>query len=77
VDVDPATLPEEERVARGIVRLPASLDEAVAAFEADDVLRDALGDAVADTVATVRRGEIELLAGATPEQITAATRWRH
>ncbi|MFA1544272.1 glutamine synthetase [Actinomadura monticuli] len=77
VDADPADLPEEERSARGIVPLPASLDEAVAAFEADGVLRDALGEAVADTVATVRRGEIALFDGATPEHIAAVTRWRH
>ncbi|NKZ08641.1 glutamine synthetase [Actinomadura latina] len=77
VDVDPAGLPEADRAARGIVPLPASLAESVAAFEADTVLRDALGEAVADTVAAVRRGEIELLDGATPQQVAAATRWRH
>lgn len=77
VGVDPATLPQAERDLRGIGRLPASLAESVAAFEADEVLRDALGEAVADTVVTVRRGEIDLLDGATPEEITAVTRWRH
>ncbi|QFG26810.1 glutamine synthetase [Actinomadura sp. WMMB 499] len=77
VGVDPASLTEEERAGRGIAPLPSSLDEAVAAFEQDDVLRDALGEAVVDTVAAVRRGEAELLAGATPEQVAAATRWRH
>ncbi|WP_217919855.1 glutamine synthetase family protein [Actinomadura sp. BRA 177] len=77
VDVDPAGLPEEERTARGIAPLPSSLAEAVAAFEADTVLRDALGEAVTDTVAAVRRGEIALFDGATPEEIAAATRWRH
>ncbi|RKS69139.1 glutamine synthetase [Actinomadura pelletieri DSM 43383] len=77
VGVDPAGLPDEERAARGIERLPESLPEAVAAFEADTVLRDALGEAVIDTVAAVRRGEIALLDGATPEQVAAATRWRH
>lgn len=77
VEVDPAGLPDAEREARGIRPLPVSLKEAVAAFEADDVLRDALGEAVTDTVSAVRRGEIDLLDGATPEEITAATRWRH
>ncbi|MER7544004.1 glutamine synthetase family protein [Spirillospora sp. NPDC127506] len=77
VDVDPAGLSEQERAARGIAPLPSSLAESVAAFEADAVLRDALGEAVVDTVATVRRGEIALLDGATPEEIAAATRWRH
>lgn len=77
VDVDPAALTEEERAARGIAPLPASLAESVAAFEADAVLREALGEAVTDTVAAVRRGEIALLDGATPRQVAAATRWRH
>ncbi len=77
VETDPAGLSEEERAARGITPLPASLAAAVAAFEADAALRDALGEAVVDTVATVRRGEIDLLDGATPEEIAAATRWRH
>ncbi|WP_207939096.1 glutamine synthetase family protein [Actinomadura darangshiensis] len=76
-DVDPAGLAEEERAARGIAPLPASLAESVAAFEADAVLREALGEAVTDTVSAVRRGEIALLDGATPEQVAAATRWRH
>ncbi|MFI0407337.1 glutamine synthetase family protein [Actinomadura sp. 3N508] len=77
VEVDPASLPEEERAARGIERLPATLAESVAAFEADTVLRDALGEAVTDTVSAVRRGEIALLDGASPEEIAAVTRWRH
>ncbi|WP_205718424.1 glutamine synthetase family protein [Actinomadura sp. WMMA1423] len=77
VDVDPAGLSEEERAARGIAPLPSSLAESAAAFEADAVLREALGEAVTDTVAAVRRGEIALLDGATPERVAAATRWRH
>ncbi|CNE73297.1 glutamine synthetase [Mycobacterium tuberculosis] len=77
VNVDPAGLSDAERAARGVAPLPSSLAESLAAFEADAVLRDALGEAAADTVATVRRGEIDLLDGATPEQIAAATRWRH
>ncbi|MBE1537278.1 glutamine synthetase family protein [Actinomadura algeriensis] len=77
VGVDPADLTADERAARGIAPLPSSLGEAVAAFERDAVLRDALGEAVIDTVAAVRRGEADLLADATPEEVTAATRWRH
>ncbi|MFF5262678.1 glutamine synthetase [Actinomadura viridis] len=77
VDVDPASLDPAERAARGIAALPSSLEESVRAFEADPVLRAALGEAVADTVAVVRRGEIALFDGAAPEEIVAATRWRH
>jgi glutamine synthetase len=77
VDVDPDTLHPDARVARGIRALPRSLDEAVVAFEADPVLRQALGDELVDTVATVRRGEIALFDGAKPDEIAARTRWRH
>src|ERR671937_1145032 len=38
VEVDPATIPEAERAARGIVRLPPTQAEALDALEADDVL---------------------------------------
>ncbi|MEV5573774.1 glutamine synthetase family protein [Spirillospora sp. NPDC052269] len=77
VAVDPASLSDTERIRLGIEQLPESLEEAVAAFERDEVLAEALGPEVIDTVAAVRRGEIALFAQASPEQITASTRWRH
>lgn len=77
VDIDPGGLPAAERSALGIAPLPASLDEAVKAFEADPVLRAALGEQIADTVADVRRGESALFAGVPAEEIAARTRWRH
>ncbi|MDG4823945.1 glutamine synthetase family protein [Asanoa sp. WMMD1127] len=77
VPVDPAVLAPGERAERGIERLPESLTAAVVAFEADEVLAAALGPAVIDTVATVRRGEIALFEGADDETVVAATRWRY
>jgi glutamine synthetase len=77
VDVDPATLPGETRQARGITALPATLAESVAAFEASGVLASALGAELADTIATVRRGELALFAEADDETVVAATRWRY
>ncbi|GGP48715.1 glutamine synthetase [Saccharothrix coeruleofusca] len=68
--VDPATLPD-------VPRLPTTLAEAVAAFEADEVLREAFGAEFAATVADVRRGEVALFEGVGAEQVAAATRWRH
>src|SRR5436853_3052683 len=47
VEVDPATIAEEERARRGIVRLPATQAEALDALEADSVLMDALGPTLA------------------------------
>ncbi|MEO3814755.1 glutamine synthetase family protein [Sphaerisporangium sp. B11E5] len=70
VDADPATLD-------GPAPLPSSLEEALPPFTADPVLARAFGEAVIDTIATVRRGEIALFAGATPEEIAARIRWRH
>lgn len=70
VSVDPATL-------HGVPPLPTSLAEATAAFEADPVLAGALGEALVDTVATVRRGEVALFDDASPEEIVARSRWRY
>jgi glutamine synthetase len=77
VDVDPATLPEEDRQAGGITALPASLGEAVDAFERDDVLAAAFGEQLAATVVDVRRGEVALFDGVPPEEVARAVRWRH
>ena len=74
---DPDRLAPQTRSARGIELLPGTLAAAVTAFESDDVLGTAFGDELVDTIAAVRRGEIALFADATPEQITAASRWRY
>ena len=58
-------------------RLPRSLAESLSAFERSDVLREALGDVLHEAVRAVRQGEIDLFAGRSPEEITAATRWRY
>lgn len=70
VDVDPLSL-------AGVPPLPSSLGAAVEAFSADAVLREALGEPMADTIGVVRRGEIALFEGMEPAQIAARTRWRH
>jgi glutamine synthetase len=59
VEVDPATIAEDERERRGIGRLPASQEEALDALEADEVLMAALGDVLARSYLTVRRSEWE------------------
>lgn len=60
----------------GIVRLPQSLNEATDAFEASDMLRAAMGDPLFEAVLAVRRAEIELFAGSSPDDVVARTRWR-
>jgi glutamine synthetase len=57
VEVDPATIPEEERTRRGIGRLPATQAEALIALMGDTVLLDALGPVLAESYLAVRRSE--------------------
>jgi glutamine synthetase len=57
VSVDPATLSEDERARRGIVRLPATQEEALDALAADELLLDALGPTLAQAYLAVRRSE--------------------
>ena len=57
VSVDPATLSEDERASRGIVRLPATQEEALDALAADELLLDALGPTLAQAYLAVRRSE--------------------
>ena len=59
--MDPADLPEAERVARGIRPLPANLSEALAALEQDEVLLQALGPELARSYLAVRRAEWEAM----------------
>lgn len=69
---DPAGLGDDA----GIVRLPQSLTEAADAFEASDVLREAMGDPLFEAVLAVRRAEIDLFAASSPDDVVARTRWR-
>src|SRR5947209_1338807 len=57
VEVDPATIPEDERARRGIVRLPETQAEALDALEADEVLTSALGPVLTESYLAVRRSE--------------------
>jgi glutamine synthetase len=57
VGVDPATLSEDERAARGIAPLPATQAEALDALEADTVLTAALGPVLSGSYLAVRRSE--------------------
>jgi glutamine synthetase len=57
VEVDPATVHESERAARGIHRLPTTQEEALDALAIDWVLTGALGPVLAESYLTVRRSE--------------------
>jgi glutamine synthetase len=77
VDVDPASMSEEDLASRGIERLPQSLQAALDAFVADDALAAAFGQPLVDSIRAVRESEIELFDGASPEEVADATRWAH
>jgi glutamine synthetase len=70
---DPVELGGPDRVPR----LPRSLPEAVAALERDAVLAQAMGAPLFESFLAVRRAEAALFDGAAPEQVAAATRWKH
>jgi glutamine synthetase len=70
---DPATLPPSLQPAR----LPQTLPEAVDRLARDEVLRTAMDEVLLDAFLAVRQAEAELFAGASHEEIAAATRWRH
>jgi glutamine synthetase len=74
---DPARIDPEQAVARGVRRLPTSLDEAVAEFRKDERLRAALGPVLADAVVAVRQGELAAVEGLDDEQVAAAYRWKY
>jgi glutamine synthetase len=77
VSVDPASIPVADQADRGIVRLPESLAAATDAFEADEVLTGAYGEALAATLVDLRRAEIARFANATPEDVVNAARWKY
>ncbi|MDN0200135.1 glutamine synthetase family protein [Streptomyces sp. S.PNR 29] len=74
---DPARLDAAQAAARGVHRLPTSLERAVEEFRGDERLRAALGPVLADAVIAVRRGELAAVAGMDDEQVAAAYRWAY
>ncbi|MET8246629.1 glutamine synthetase family protein [Streptomyces sp. NPDC005202] len=74
---DPARFGEAEAAARRVRRLPTSLEESVAEFRKDELLRTALGPVLADAVIAVRQGEIAAVDGLDDEQVAAAYRWKY
>jgi glutamine synthetase len=63
--------------AAGVERLPTSLNGALARFRSCDVLAEALGSALFETIIAVRETELEHFAGASEQEIVAATRFRY
>ncbi|SFT05037.1 glutamine synthetase family protein [Saccharopolyspora flava] len=72
---DPALLTDTARAEAGVERLPTGPAEAADALAASEVLAEALEPELHDALLTVRRGEAERFAEATPGELAAATRW--
>jgi glutamine synthetase len=77
LSTDPAGLAEADLAARGVRRLPQSIDESLGALENSAVLREALGKPRYESFVDTRRAEAALFAGASPDEVVAATRWRY
>jgi glutamine synthetase len=76
VSGDPAAA-ADELAGRGVARLPQSVPEALGHLEQSGALRGAMGEPLYESFVDVRRAEVALFAGATPEAVVAATRWRY
>jgi glutamine synthetase len=74
---DPADLPDEVQIERGVEQLPASLQEAVEQLAASSVLRDAMGGSLFETFLATRRGECEQYAGLDDDELIRRFRWRY
>lgn len=61
LDFNPATLSEDERADMGIEPVPSNLAEAIDELEADDVLREAMGERLFEAYVEVKRSQFEAL----------------
>jgi glutamine synthetase len=77
VQDDPGSLDQAELDRRGIVRLPASLDEATTLLEGSDLARQVLGETLHRTFVAVRRMEWNTYGGKSDDELAEAYRWRY
>lgn len=68
IEGDPASLP-------GAERLPADLATSLAALQASEVLKGALGEGFLEAIGAVREAELARFRDASPAEIVAAMRW--
>jgi glutamine synthetase len=74
---DPGGHSEDELAARGVHRLPTSIEEAVKNLESSPVLPEAMGPVLAGAFLAVRRAEADVFSGLDPESVVEAHRWRY
>jgi len=68
MEQDPSQLDEEERIRRGVLPLPDSLEAALDALESDAVVRSWFSKDLLDCYLSVKRTEISLLEGVEPQE---------
>ncbi|MEQ8790308.1 MAG: glutamine synthetase family protein [Pirellulaceae bacterium] len=68
VGIDPGDYSDSQRVEHHIAPLPTSLEQAIACFETDKVLRTAMGEQFATAFLAVRRAEWEFMKDMTLEE---------
>ena len=71
VDCDPSELTPAAMQAMGIVALPSSLDEALDRLEGSAVVKSWMSPVFLSSYVAVKRKEIAMMAGLTPDEICA------
>jgi glutamine synthetase len=74
IDRDPSELTPKEMEALGVVALPGSLEEALARLEASHVVRQWMSPTFLSSYVSVKRKEIAMMDGKSPEEICARYR---
>jgi glutamine synthetase len=74
IDRDPSELTSKEMEALGVVPLPASLEEGLARLEASPVVRQWMSPTFLSSYVSVKRKEIAMMDGKTPDEICARYR---
>ena len=69
LDRDPAQLDAAEAERFGVGALPATLEEALSALAADESVRDWMGPLLYDAYVSVKRSELEAVAGLDLQEI--------
>jgi glutamine synthetase len=68
-EADPADLTQQQREQMGIVPLPATLDEALDAFEADEIASSWMPGQMRESYLSVNRLEAQMAAQSSPRQV--------
>ncbi|WP_125607376.1 glutamine synthetase family protein [Lapidilactobacillus bayanensis] len=74
VDVDPASLTDNQRTELGVQRLPASLEEALTALGQDDFYKEIFSSRTIEAYIKVKQADVTYFAGQTPDQIAQTHR---